>query len=79
MKTEHLKAKAWRQRHGWTLDKLSELTGYSVSAIIWMERGQASSMSKGKPRPLNPYAWQRYRRVCHSVAVEQTNAKTFEW
>jgi transcriptional regulator with XRE-family HTH domain len=67
-------AKAWRERHGWSLDDLSVRSGYSRSAIFWMERGQTAP---GK-WPVNPYAWQRYKRICHSVEVDD-DGKTFNW
>ena len=77
---EHEKAKAWRHAHGWSMDDLSDLTGYSKSAIMWFERGQAPPAKDSyTPRPVNPYSWQRYKRVCHSVATEQRTKKEFTW
>ena len=82
MTPEHERAKAWRKKHGWTLDQLSELTGWSVSAIIWFERGAMPPDKRegsDKPRPMNAYSWARYRRTCHSVAVETRTKKPFDW
>lgn len=69
--TEHLKAKAWRLANQWTMDDLAELTGFSKSAIMWFERGQSSDGST-----VDPFAWHRYRRVCHSVDVEHVQNGT---
>jgi len=80
MTPEHERAKAWRHAMGWTMDDLSELTGYSKSSIMWMERGQvAPAAGTYKPRTVSQYAWQRYKRVCHSVMVEHRRGKTFDW
>jgi len=77
---EHEKAQAWRLKNGWTLDDLSEKTGYSVSSIWWMEKGQSPPLKGSrKPRPVNVYAWQRFKRVCHSVHVETESGRTFTW
>lgn len=72
MPTDHGRAQAWRKRNNWTLDQLSVLTGYSVSAILWMERGVTPAGT-----PTNEYAWHRYRRVCHSVEIETSQGKQF--
>lgn len=82
MKPEHERAKTWRLRHGWTMRQLAELTGYSESSILWMERGLAapSTNPPSAGKPTNPYAWQRYRRVCHSVEIETRKiAQPFRW
>ena len=79
-KDEADRARAWRNKLGWSMDKLSELTGYSVSSIWWFERGQ-SPPPRGSDAPgkINVYSWQRYKRCCHSVAVEQRAGKQFDW
>lgn len=73
-------AKAWRERMRLTQDQLSELTGFSQSAIYWFERGRmAPSTSRKNPRKMNPYSWQRYRRACHSVSIELGGGPSFNW
>jgi len=78
--TDHERAKAWRLKNGWTLDDLADLTGYSRSSIMWFERGkQPPRAGTYTPRPRNEYAWQRFKRVCHSVAMEQKHGKEWNW
>jgi transcriptional regulator with XRE-family HTH domain len=80
---EHQKAKAWRLARGLTLDELAHLSGYSKSALSWFERGLSPS-GKG---PVEQYAWQRYKRIAHSIhmdyagEIEKSNLTfdTFEW
>jgi DNA-binding XRE family transcriptional regulator len=78
--TDHERAKAWRQKNGWTLDDLADLTGYSRSSIMWFERG-VSPPKAGTytPRKQNQYAFQRYKRACHSVEVETSKGKGWDW
>ncbi len=79
---EFERAKAWRFRRNLTMEDLSKAIGYSVSLISWMERGQ-SPPQKGTfaPRPLNPYAWMRYRLLCELVErrLRAPQMKSFEW
>jgi hypothetical protein len=73
--TEHERAARWRERHGWTLQQLSELTGYSDSAIYWMERGQSTAK-----RPVNKYAWQRYKLCCFALSKAMADGtKRWNW
>ena len=76
---EHQKAQAWRRKMGWSIDQLSELSGYSVSSIWWMERGEVAPSASRGVRPVNEFAWQRYKRVCAAVDHEQKTGKTFDW
>lgn len=78
--TEHEKARRWRANHQLTPEKLAELTGYSVSAIYWFERGETPpsrhvSATKGK---ITPWVWQRYKRACEGVDAELSGRK-FKW
>jgi hypothetical protein len=59
------RAKRWRQKHGWTLDELALRTGYSVSSIVWFERGHGPTGN-----PIDKFAWWRYKRICHSVELD---------
>ena len=63
--TEHDAAKQWRLNHGWSVEKLSALSGYSHSAIIWFERGRGPTN-----KPIDPFAFWRYKRICHSIEVD---------
>lgn len=81
-KPEHERAKEWRQRHGWTLEDLSKLTGYSSSALLWFERGlSAPNTHRGEAtaRPTNVFAWQRYRLVCAAVDHQFRTKREFAW
>lgn len=79
---EHDKARRWREGLGLTLAQLAELTGYSVSAISWFERGLTPTRAYAGQRPakrgsreIDPKVWLRFKRTCHSVS---TKAK-FNW
>jgi hypothetical protein len=54
-----------------TRPALASLTGYSVRAILNMERG---STSQGKPT--HPACWTRYRMACAGLAAGQ---QAFDW
>lgn len=72
MTSEPAQAKQWRLAHGWTLDQLAELTGYSRPAIYCFERGTTP-----KGTPIDPYAWFRYKRICAAVELDLNG--TFSW
>ena len=87
--SEHDKAKKWRERLNLSRRDLADLTGYSYEAIVLFERGatprrtwstSARREEAGKlaNSPRGSFAWQRYRRVCHSVHVELQGSK-FSW
>lgn len=69
---EHQKAKKWRLARGLTLDELAHLSGYSKQAIFWFEKGVST-----RGTPLDPYSWQRYRRIC--AAIEFDRDEKFNW
>lgn len=60
--TEPEKAKAWRERNGWTFAQLAELTGYSATSIVFFERGVTPAGSR-----TDPFAWHRYRMICSAI------------
>jgi transcriptional regulator with XRE-family HTH domain len=72
IREEAAKAKQWRKARGFTLDELAHLSGYSVSAIVWFERGITPAGT-----PTDPYAWHRYRRICSSIQQDRDFA--FKW
>ena len=57
-----------------TVKELADLTGYSAQAIYLMERGINSA---GKP--VEPWAWQRYRMTCAGVQLQIVAQAQFEW
>lgn len=65
---EHQRAKQWRLDRGLSRQELADLSGYSVPAISCFERGI-------NPRggAIDPYAWLRFKRICHSIAVDLIN------
>lgn len=69
--TPHEKARAWRKAMKLTRPALARLIGYSVRAILNMERG---STSQGQPT--DAAAWTRYRMACAGVASGQEG---FDW
>ncbi len=73
MTTEHDAAKSWRLAHGWSLNDLADLTGYSRSSIVWFERGV-----NPLGRPIDKFAWYRYKRICHSIEIDQ-GGLDFKW
>lgn len=80
--TEPEKARRWRESLGLTMAQLAKLTGYSVSAICWFERGQTPPRSyprqragKRESQEIDPRVWTRWKRACHSVATRQK----FDW
>ena len=79
MTTEHDKARLWREAKELTLEQLSQLTGYSVSAIYWFERGVTPPSRKAPgDRAIADWVWQRYRAACAGVDAELAGRK-FKW
>ena len=79
MPTEHDKARLWREAKELTLEQLSHLTGYSVSAIYWFERGVTPPSRKASgDRTIADWVWQRYRAACAGVDAELAGRK-FKW
>lgn len=84
MTPEHVRAKAWRERMGLSLDQLSELSGYAVLTLRYMEKGLTPVRTarhvagKTKSRKIPWQVWQRYKMVCAGVEYELTKGK-FDW
>lgn len=76
---EHERAKAWRIKRKLSQAQLAELTGYGVRMIYWLELGQAPPNGSSKARPVTPWVWQRYKRMCQGVEAELRSGKTFDW
>ena len=78
-------AQQWRLDNDLTLQELADLTGFSVSSLVWMERGQSpTSNRKGKrkvaAKPVNPRAWRRYRLLCELVTLRRhVPGWEFDW
>lgn len=70
----HLSAKAWRERRGLDLDALSELTGYSVSALRQLEAGKRFGGAAH-----SEWVWHRYRMACAGVEAQLRSGKEFGW
>lgn len=84
--TEFIKAKAWRERMGLTMDQLARLTGYSKASISWFEKGEtpprtyAGKKSKSKRgTQIGESVWTRYKRACHSCQVQLERKEQFKW
>ena len=67
--TQSEKAKAWRERQGYTHKQLAELTGFSRTAIQGFERG----LVKGKT--VTERAMLRYKLACAGIV----NKPDFDW
>ena len=77
-KPEHIRAREWRLSHDLTMADLADLTGWSISSISWMERGQ--SPRAGQVRKVDPYAWQRYKLCCSAADVQlRKGSNGFDW
>ena len=80
---EFVQARHWRvQKRSLTMEELAALTGYSLSSIMWMERGQSPPrMGSTRPRPVNPHAWSRYKRLCELAEYRLRHGITreFSW
>jgi len=75
---EHERARKWRERHGWTLERLAVLTGYARETIWWMEQG-VTPPRNGKPSlAVGDAVWKRYRNVCAGVDAAN-RGKKFNW
>jgi hypothetical protein len=79
--TESQKATRWRVRLNLTPDQLSELTGYSKSAIYWFERGETPPSRKGSATSgdITPWVWQRYKAACGYVDAVVKSGEKFRW
>ena len=74
MTKPHAQARAWRERRGLDLDQLSELSGYSVSALRQLEAGKRFGGASH-----SQWAWHRYRMVCAGVEAQLRSGRVFEW
>lgn len=64
---KHQRAQTWRIGLGLSRRELAEMTGYSQSSIVSMERGTTAA-----GEPIDEGAWQRYRMACAAVAAGVT-------
>jgi len=68
LQTEPGRARAWRERLGWSRARLARATGYSVGAIVHFETGE----------PRSVLDWRKYRMACLGAWCESAQAK-WEW
>ena len=61
-------ARMWRHSRGLTREELSELTGYSRTAIQDFEDGKRRG-KVGKYAEIDDAAWLRYRLACSALAA----------
>jgi transcriptional regulator with XRE-family HTH domain len=69
--TENEKAYLWRKAMGLSRKRLSDMTGYSISSIIDIEKG--TYRQNGNPVP--PSVLKRYRTACGAVTADVV----FDW
>lgn len=72
----HERARAWREKRELTLDRLSELTGYSVIAIRKFESGSRNA-SKGEDH--SEWTMQRYKMACAGADAQLKTGEKFKW
>lgn len=79
-KSEFAAARRWRESHKLTPKDLSDLIGWSVTSIWFMENGKVPPAKNPKhDRSLKWYVWLRYRRACQGVDAELRSKKPFCW
>jgi Helix-turn-helix domain len=66
---EARRARAWRERQGLTVEELSRLTGYTVRAIYWFERGEQA------PRTGKAYGGKRSTRPVGRPVADKVGKK----
>ena len=71
---ENVQAKQWRNERGFTVEQLSDLTGYSREAIYCFERGK---MANGTDIP--EWVWQRFKMTCAGVDAQVRSGMNFQW
>lgn len=76
---EHEKARAWRERHGLSLDQLATLSGYTRQALYWMERGLTPPDRSNPKRAIASWVWKRYKNICAGVDSQIRAGKVFDW
>jgi DNA-binding XRE family transcriptional regulator len=81
---EHHRARQWRDRHGLSTRELAELTGYSVEAIFWFEKGltppnRNAKGGRAKDRKHKAWVMLRYRLACAAIDQQLRTGKTFDW
>ena len=70
----HAAAKAWREKRGLDLDALSELTGYSVSALRQLEAGKRFGGGQH-----SEWTWHRFKMACAGAEAQLKSGREFEW
>lgn len=87
-KTEAEKLKEWRERLGLTPQQLADLSGYSVPAIWWNEKGctpprtaqhVAGEAKKLSVRKIPKRTWQKFKNCCAGVEAQLRAGKQFNW
>lgn len=61
---QHEKARAFIKRHRLRREEVSELTGYSKSAVLDFLNGESRTKP---PRPIDPKAFKRFRLALGAV------------
>jgi len=85
--TRHEKARAWREKLGYSQKDLERATGYSENSIYWFERGctpPKRNSKAGDPadREIKEWVFQRYMRACGDVDAEirgRLPGEKFKW
>lgn len=79
-KAELERAHDWRERAGLTMAQLSDLTGYSPSAICRFELGLVPPSQTMGEHPVTAKAWRRYKMICLAVdALLKAKKEVEDW
>ncbi len=76
MAQEYHKARDWRLARGLTVQRLAELTGYSIESIYAMERGKSTTPAGGR---VKEWVWQRYKCACAGIEAQIRSGLNFDW
>ena len=79
-KAEIERATLWRSKSGLTMAELSDLTGYSPSAICRFELGTVPASQTMGEHPVTYKAWKRYKLICLAVdMLVRAGKKVEDW
>ena len=77
-KAEIERAQNWRSKSGLTMTELSDLTGYSPSAICKFESGVFPQSQTTAEHGVPVTAWRRYKMICMAVDMLRRADKSIE-
>ena len=77
---EYEKAKAWREKHGYSQQALADALGYSREVICWNEAGRCPPGRRGMKRAhIAENVWRRYKLACAGLDAQIKSTRKFNW